>query len=125
MYLHDNGLSIRSEKIKMEDEKKVYFIDIASGEISRRSTESPWNFQIEATDDEITGLREVFQQNYEAEWEGFFRAHVPFIEYHYDSVNDVYDQNMMKAYSMIYDLGNLEAKKHIENMGILSSFTSK
>ncbi|MED1203103.1 hydrolase [Heyndrickxia acidicola] len=109
----------------MEDEKKVYFIEIASGEISRRSTDSPWNFQIEATDDEITQLREVFQQNYEAEWEGFFRAHVPFIEYHYDRVNDVYDQNMMKAYSMIYNLGNLEAKKHIENMGILSSFTTK
>ncbi|MDQ0216552.1 hypothetical protein J2S13_003014 [Oikeobacillus pervagus] len=102
-----------------EDQKKTYYIHIGNGEILSNSTASPWNFRIYANDDEITRLREIFDANYSVEWKNFYRAHVPYIQYHYDRENDHYDLNMKKVYEMIYALGDEEAKDHIKVMGIL------
>ncbi|GIN88190.1 hypothetical protein J6TS2_45760 [Heyndrickxia sporothermodurans] len=109
----------------MDDSKKTYYIDIGSGEISRSSTDSPWNFTIEATDDEITKLRQIFDANYDVEWAGFLRAHIPIVEYHHDRPNDDYDKHMLEVYRMIYELGDKEAKEHIDKIGILKDFTSE
>lgn len=101
------------------DQKKTYYITVNDGEISQSSTSSPWNFKIEATDDEIIELRELFDQNYSTEWEGFYRAHVPYLQYHFDRQNDKYDEGLTQIYRAIYRLGDEEAKNHIGNMGIL------
>lgn len=101
------------------DSKKTYYITIASGEISQVSTASAWNFKIEASDEEVIKLREYFDQNYSTEWQNFFRAHVPYLQYHYDRQNDAYDETLVKVYEMIHELGDEEAKQHIESMGIL------
>lgn len=103
----------------MSQEKRTYYINIGSGEISQSATASTWNYRIEATDDEIYQLRSFFEDNYNTEWANFFRAHVPFLEYHHDKENDAYDETMVHVYSLIHKLGDDEAKKHIESMGIL------
>lgn len=103
----------------VDQEKKTYYITVGSGEISQSSTDSAWNFKIEATDDEIIRLRELFDQNYSTEWRNFFRAHVPYVQYHHDRENDAYDETIVEVYKMIYELGDQEAKNHIETMGIL------
>lgn len=109
----------RKEGLFVNQAKKTYYITVGTGEISQSSTDSAWNFKIEATDDEITILREYFDQNYSTEWKNFFRAHVPFLEYHHDKENDAYDETVIKVYQMIYELGDQEAKDHIHSMGIL------
>ncbi|MGE8206244.1 hydrolase [Heyndrickxia sp. NPDC080065] len=109
----------------MNQQKNTYYIDIGSGEISRSSTDSPWNYKIEATDEEITRLRQIFDANYDVEVEGFLRAHIPIVEYHHDKPNDDYDKHMIEVYQMIYDLGDEEAKQHIDKIGILEDFTSE
>ncbi|MCL6585676.1 MAG: hydrolase [Anoxybacillus sp.] len=93
---------------------------MAHGEISQVKTASPWDFQIEATDEEIIQLREYFDQNYSTDIQNFFRAHVPYIQYHYDRENDAYDETLKKIYQLIYKLGNEEAKQHIRSMGVIS-----
>ncbi|MGD6902711.1 hydrolase [Bacillus infantis] len=103
---------------RMEN-RKVYYISVASGEISQSPDSSPWNFKIEANDEEITRLREYFDQNHSTDWQNFFRAHVPYVQYHYDRENDAYDEGLAGAYKMIYELGDEEARKHIDEMGIL------
>ncbi|QQZ10543.1 hydrolase [Heyndrickxia vini] len=109
----------------MDQQKNTYYINVGSGEISRSSTDSPWNFKIEATDEEITRLRQIFDANYDEEIDGFLRAHVPFMEYHHDRSNDEYDKHMIEVYQMIYELGDQEAKRHIDKIGILRDFTSE
>nr|WP_057772289.1 hypothetical protein [Cytobacillus dafuensis] len=103
----------------MSENKKAYYIKVETGEISQSKTDSSWDFKIEATDDEIIELRDYFNQNYSTEWMNFFRAHIPFIEYHDDKDNDAYDSTIRKVYEMIYQLGDQEARRHIQSMGIL------
>ncbi|WP_059171481.1 hypothetical protein [Bacillus sp. FJAT-27445] len=103
----------------LDNEKKTYYVSIANGEISRDGTNSTWNFKIEATDDEITELRSAFDENYWNEWRTFIRAHIPFVEYHHDKENNAYDERLQKIYQAIFELGDEQAKKHIQEMGIL------
>jgi len=100
-------------------EKKTYYIGIASGEISQSPYDSPWNFKIEATKDEIASLRKCFDGSEEVEFGNFIRAHIPFLEYHHDNENDIQDEKLHLAYRIIHQLGDDEAKRHIEGMGIL------
>jgi hypothetical protein len=103
----------------MDEQKKTYYIDVGTGEISQSATSSTYSFIIQANDEEITELRELFDQNYSTEWKNFFRAHVPYLEYHYDRENDAYDNTIQQVYGMIHKLGDDEAKRHIESMNIL------
>jgi len=103
----------------MDNGKKTYYITVGSGEISQLQSVSEWNFKVEATDDEITELREYFDQGYSSDWQSFWRAHVPYVQYHYDRQNDGYDETMVKIYDMLYKLGDDETKAHITEMGIL------
>ncbi|WHY85086.1 hydrolase [Neobacillus novalis] len=103
----------------MEEQKKTYYIDVGTGGISQSATGSTWSYKIQATDEEITELRELFNQNYSTEWKNFFRAHIPYLEYHHDRSNDAYDSTIQQVYGMLHKLGDDEAKSHIENMNIL------
>ncbi|WP_078544406.1 hydrolase [Litchfieldia alkalitelluris] len=104
-----------------QQQKKTYYVSIANGEISQLKTASPWDYKIEANDEEIIELRECFDRNYSSDWQGFFRAHVPYVQYHHDPENDSYDDSMQKVFKMIYQLGDEEAREHIKTSGIISS----
>jgi hypothetical protein len=100
-------------------EKKTYYISIAEGGISQVKTANTYSFTIQATDDEIVQLREIFDAVYVEDIRSFWRAHVPFMEYHHDRPNDAYDERLKRAYQMIYDLGDHETKELIGQMGII------
>ena len=100
-------------------ERKTYYISLGEGNISQVRSANSWDYQIKATDEEITRLREIFDQNYSADWQGFFRAHIPYIEYHFDRDNDAYDNGLQQIYKMIYELGDEETKAHIKNEGLM------
>jgi hypothetical protein len=109
----------------MENTKKTYYITVANGQISQSSTASAWDFKIEATDEEIIQLREYFDQVYSSDWQGFFRAHTPYVQYHYDRENDAVDETNKRIYQMIYELGDEEAKELIRTQGIISKINEQ
>lgn len=86
--------------------------------ISQHPGASPWEFQISATDEDVILLREYFDQLSSEDWINFFRAHVPAVEYHYDSSNDKMDELRRNIYQMLYRLGNEEAKTFISENGL-------
>ncbi|MEG6574213.1 MAG: hydrolase [Caldibacillus debilis] len=100
-------------------EKKTYYVDLASGSISQSRSSSAWNYEIEATDEEIIQLRKLFDLAFEKDGFSFIRAHVPYVPYHYDRENDAYDRLLAKIFAMLHHLGDEAAKKHIESLGIL------
>lgn len=108
--------------IRVAENRKTYYVWLPSGQIFQDSESSPWNYKIEANDEEIGQLRAYFNQNYSTEIGNFYRAHIPFLEYHHDPGNDAYDKTLHEVYELIYKLGDTNARNHIANMGILSSF---
>lgn len=104
----------------MEKVKNTYYISVARGEILRSGTDSPYEFVVHATDGEITELRLLFDAAAKVGWDGFLRAHVPYVQYHDDEPNQQSDTLLTQAYSYIHKIGNEEAVKHIESMGVLS-----
>ena len=113
-------VSIESERGMIMEQKKTYYIEISSGEITQSASDSPWNYEIEATPEEIQTLRSYFDQNEKGDLVNFFRAHIPFLEYHHDEVNDVQDHQLKQVYQFIYQHGSDITKQHIESMGILN-----
>lgn len=109
----------------MENSKKTYYISVGNRQISQLSTVSPWDFKIEATDEEILQLREYFDQVYSSDWQSFLRTHIPFEEYHHDRENDAVDDTNMLIYKMIYELGDEEAKEHIRTQGLISKINEQ
>ena len=100
-------------------EKKKYYVDIASGEISQIKYDNNDSFTIYATTEEISLLRAKMENMHDAGVRTFFRAHVPIMPYHLDKSNDDYDSNLTEAYQMLYDFGDEHAKKYIESTGML------
>lgn len=109
----------------MDDNKQTYYISIGPGEILTVPNASPWQFKIEATQSEIKQLRRLFNANIDNRSDETIRAITPIQEYHNDAPNDRYDGNLVKIYEMIHQLGDEEARSHIEGMGILQNFTSE
>ncbi|ASB87804.1 hydrolase [Bacillus sonorensis] len=99
-------------------EKRTYYISVQDGMISQHSGASPWEFEISADDDDIIILREYFDQLHSQDWINFFRAHVPAVEYHYDSSNDKMDELRRNIYGMLYRLGNEETRSFISENGL-------
>lgn len=46
------------------DNKKTYYISVGNGQISQVKTADTYSFEIQANDEEITQLREYFDQAY-------------------------------------------------------------
>lgn len=100
-------------------EKKKYYINVGSAEISQVKYDNNEAFIIQATYEEVRLLREKLNNMDSADFRTFFRAHVPILSYHKDQSNDDYDHNMSDAFQMIYNLGDEQTKSHIDDMGVL------
>ncbi|MCP3033372.1 hydrolase [Halobacillus sp. A1] len=105
-------------------EKKPYYVNIGTREISINHDGNNDDFIINADDEDLLLLREVFDEMYDSDTRAFFRAHVPFDPYHHDMSNDEFDEGMKSAFRMIYDLGDDQTKKHIRSMGVLEDLPS-
>ncbi|TDK64016.1 hydrolase [Bacillus salipaludis] len=105
----------------MEQQKQSYYINIQSHEIAREPFELEWDFKVEATDSQIKSLKQLFDENYQTDWESYIRSHVPFLEYHHDPQNKEYDARMVIIYAFIYQLGDEKTRDHIKEMGILNN----
>ncbi|MGM0843304.1 MAG: hydrolase [Bacillota bacterium] len=104
----------------MMESKQTYFVDISSGDILQDPNQnaSP-SFRIFATPTEVNELTMLFNDNYNDDMSTMRRAQVPFRQYHNSPEDDQYDQSMKNIYSMIYKLGDEEARRHIIEIGVL------
>ncbi|UFT98172.1 hydrolase [Radiobacillus kanasensis] len=100
-------------------ERKKYYVNIGTQEISQVQVGDNDEFIISATDEEVYQLREMMNQMYNADIHAFWRAHTPIVPYHNDKPNDDFDDGILNAFQMIHDLGDDTTRKHIEKMGVL------
>ncbi|WP_110926186.1 hydrolase [Bacillus massiliglaciei] len=104
----------------MEDGKQTYYVDLVSGDVlAQQLSGENASFRVFATDEELAELRQCLEKAHSSDLKAYARSHVPYELYHHDRGNDQYDESMVELYRMIHELGDDEAKKHIEEMGIL------
>lgn len=104
----------------MDLEKRIYYVDLVNGSVVETQDESQTNLRIEANEEDIAEFNQYFGENYTADLKAYARSHVPYLEYHHDKGNDEYDMTMKKIYALIYRLGDVETKRHIEKIGVLT-----
>src|SRR5699024_12513959 len=99
-------------------DKKKYYINIGTGEISQLKYGDNDDFVIYAEDDEILLLRRTLDRMDDASFRSFFLSHVRIIQYHHDQPNGDYDASMIDVFRIIYDLGEEKQKVHSKEMEI-------
>ena len=103
----------------MEEPKNSYYINIQSHEIFSQPDGVEWDFKIEATSSQLSALERLFDKTDETDWESYFRAHIPYLEYHHQPQNKEYDLRLYLIYTLLYYLGDESTRQHIGNMGII------
>lgn len=101
-------------------EKKTYYVNLGSGEISQIPYENNQKYTIQATADDIKLLRIAFDRMDQANRGAYARAHIPILAYHNDRPNDDYDRELTEVFQMLYDLGDQQTKDHIKESGVLA-----
>ncbi|TDQ40300.1 hydrolase [Aureibacillus halotolerans] len=99
-------------------EKQVYTVSVAKREINANESNSPFEFRVVATEEEIDILREMFHLLDSHTFDTFVRAHVPFLQYHEDRENDQYDRQMIHIYGYIEQIGDERTREHIHSMNL-------
>ena len=101
-------------------DKSTYYVSVQDGTILPDKGAAAYEYEIEATHEEINKLRELMDEMRDADEAAYWRAHVPVIPYHYDSENDIYDEYLRNIYQKIYELGTEETRRHMEETNLLS-----
>ncbi|TDF92803.1 hypothetical protein [Paenibacillus piri] len=99
-------------------DKRTYYISVQARTIMVNQGDAAYEFEIEATQEDIDKLQDLFEMMNEYDEGTFIRSHVPGVPYHHDSDNDAYDDTLKEIYSMIGRLGTKETSDHIAKMDI-------
>lgn len=104
----------------MNSEKQAYFVDLVSGDILEKPLieENP-NFRIYATEEELADLKLQLEKSHTADLQAHIRSLIPYVPYHKDKPNDQYDASLKHIYAIIYQYGDEEARRFIDEIGIL------
>jgi len=105
---------------RFDMEKKKYYVNMQSREISQIPYHNNTAFTIHATKEEVSFLRQRLENVHKADASSFWRSHVPIMPYHHDEPNDNHDEAMSAAWQMIYDLGDETAQQFIEEHNLLT-----
>lgn len=106
-------------------DREKYYVNIASGEISKTLVGDNRSFVIYASMDEIRQLRYHLDRMDEASFGSFWRAHVPFKPYHEDPENDQYDTHIEAVYTILYNCGTEDGREHISSLNIINTEHNK
>ncbi|MCZ8521859.1 MULTISPECIES: hypothetical protein [Paenibacillus] len=101
-------------------ERKKYYVSVQSKTIMENQGDAAYELEIEATEEQILQLLDLFEEEEDFELDTFIRAQIPGVPYHHDSANDGYDIVLKDIYRTIHNLGTEETKQHIEKMQILN-----
>lgn len=101
-----------------------YWVSVGTQEIVPQGEGANYEFEIEATVEEINVLRKLFEEEESSDHRLVGRAKTPyeaFPENDQEVKNYPYDEHLKEIYRFIHFLGSPRTKEHISRMGILDS----
>jgi hypothetical protein len=101
-------------------DKKTYYVTV-DGTIHEQQLldDGPYDFAIEASDDEIQALQALFEKTYDHDWHTYLEAHLPYETEERQQASLEVDEDVREIYQMIYRLGTEETKRGIASLGLL------
>jgi hypothetical protein len=101
-------------------DKKTYYVTV-DGTIHEEQLldDAPYDYAIEASDEEIQALQSLFDETYDHDWHTFVEAHLPYKTEKRQQASLEVDENVREIYKMIYQLGTEETKQSIASLGLL------
>jgi hypothetical protein len=98
-------------------EKKRYYVSVGSGQVLDDKEAAAFELEIDATDDDIDKLQELFEEVDSANDAQALEWIRPIKQY--QEPESAYDANLRAVYRLLHELGTPETKQVIEEMGIL------
>ncbi|WP_194841455.1 transposase [Sporosarcina obsidiansis] len=100
----------------MSEQTYTMYVSVAHQQVSGDPYASPWEYKIEVTKEAFPIFEQLFTQIDHLEFRNFLRAHLPYIQYHYDRDNHDIDRRMMKVYALIHEYTDEDSKRFIEKL---------
>lgn len=99
-------------------EKKKYYISVGPGEVMENQGDAAFEFEIEATEEDVDRLQELFEEKENADQSSYLHGILPFV-HTYEGPNKDHDYYLREVYRMIHKLGTEETRAQIEQMKVL------
>lgn len=105
--------------------KDTYYVTLhggpAPGEIRqvRDDNDAYYDFELQATKEEITQLQNLLDELGSHDMEGFNESHLPLLSTTAEEANRKYQESLNAVYQKIYELGTTKTKQQIKELGIL------
>ncbi len=105
-------------------EKKTYYVSLDMGPQTGMIHDQPddtdpvFDFEIQATEEEIKRLEQLFSYIAEKDTTIFFQAHIPYLDKEKMEKNS-YDEALAEVYHYIYELGTPETKRRMKESGMI------
>lgn len=97
-------------------EKYKLYVSLTDQRVYNYPDDSPWEFEVNVTREFVPIFHRLFEQVSELEMRNFWRAHLPYIPYHYDRDNHEIDLRTQKVYAIIHEFSDEETKQFIERL---------
>src|SRR5699024_4311855 len=105
---------------RLHMEKMKYYVKMQSRAFSQLPQHNNTAFNIHATKEEVTFLRQRLDNVHKADTSSLWRSHVPIMPYDHDQSNDNHDEALLGAWQMIYELGDETAQQFIIENNLLT-----
>ncbi|WP_256757898.1 hypothetical protein [Cohnella sp. WQ 127256] len=99
-------------------DSQTYYVSVQSKTIMTQQGDAAYEFEIEATSEELQKLQELFVEMEDFDNRSYIRNQIPGIPYHHDSENDGYDYYLKEIYNTLHELGTEETRNHISSMNL-------
>ncbi|MDR6226768.1 hydrolase [Desmospora profundinema] len=107
----------------MDHHRSKYYVSIHSGEIMGELLQDPdassYEFEIEASEEEVQKLNNLIGNSSVEDMETFWDAHIPYLSPDENRENEGYDRTLRQLYEMVYQLGTPKTKREMEALGLL------
>jgi rubrerythrin len=100
-------------------DKKTYYVTVQYGEIMEDPTAFNYDFVINASEEELDQLQELFENTADAELATYTHSYALSLSTYYNEENTTYDNSLREIYKKLHELGTTETKEHIEKMNII------
>ncbi|MFJ8237130.1 transposase [Ureibacillus sp. NPDC094379] len=92
------------------------YVSVANQSFSYAPCGLPCEFELKMDRQRARIFEKLFTQLNSLEFDNLVRAHLPYIPYHLDEVNDEIDGRLKKIYALIHEFGDEKTKEFVEQL---------